>query len=141
MIYLIGEIVLYLLAALVVGVAAGWLLRDCWAEPSRAAEASLMPGPGAFAAVPESADRQVRQLEAELVDARARTAELEARAEARVQEVGSLTRRLAGAERRMQELERERALQNRALQVLHQQLEFAIERRAAAPARTSGAAG
>jgi len=152
-IYLIGEIVLYLLAALLLGTGAGWLLRD-WRAGQAVGAASEVPGvPGAFAAGPpftdslvgsragSPAESRVRDLEAELLGARACAAEFQASTAARMGEIEALTRRLTGAERRMLELERERALQNRALQVLHQQLELAVERRTPQSSRATGTAG
>jgi uncharacterized coiled-coil protein SlyX len=72
------------------------------------------------------------------LEVRARADALEGRSAAREHEIESLTKRLTGTERQVLELERERALQNRALQVLHQQLELAIERRAPPGARATG---
>ena len=55
-------------------------------------------------------------------------AELEARLEQKTEEYERLARSLEDEQRRIAELERERALQNQSLRVLHQQLELAEER-------------
>jgi hypothetical protein len=145
-IYLIGEIILYLLAALFLGGGAGWLLRDwrCGRESAASgSEASIYPpvNPAAAALTPKFDPHRVAMLEAELLEVRACTTELEAQTAARADQIETLTRRLTGALRQVQELERERELQNRALQVLHQQLEFAIERRGPEPVRANGTDG
>jgi hypothetical protein len=139
-IYLIGEIVLYLLAALLLGVGAGWLLRSVRSrqdvtvgfEPGRfpdLATAAIRPDDGRTAA-----------MESESLEQRARSVELEAWVDERDARIATLTRRLGAAERQVQELERERALQNRALQVLHQQLELALDRRPEQAPRAAGGA-
>ena len=139
MIYLIGEILVYLLAALLLGGGAGWLLRGARPTQSRSAGADLPPLPAGNKATSVQADPRTLMLETELMEVRARASELESQAAARAQQIETLTRRLTGAERQVQELERERALQNRALQVLHQQLELAVERRS--PVRATGTDG
>jgi septal ring factor EnvC (AmiA/AmiB activator) len=136
--YLIGEIVLYLFAALTVGGVAGWLLRSSLG--AGVATSDALPDATVYAADIGGAKRRAAELARDLADQRAAAAELEARGAAQTQQMEALTRRLADAERRVQELEHERALQNRALQVLHQQLELAVERRAPAPRRKPGAA-
>jgi hypothetical protein len=137
--YLIGEIVLYLFAALSVGVAAGWLLRASRGAVAASGDPSF-PDTTAYAADIGGAKRRAAELARDLADQRAAAAELEARGAAQTRQMVALTRRLTDAERRVEELEHERALQNRALQVLHQQLELAVERRAPAPLRKPGAA-
>jgi hypothetical protein len=79
-------------------------------------------------------------MESELLEQRARSVELEAWVDERDARIATLTRRLGAAERQVQELERERALQNRALQVLHQQLELALDRRPEQAPRAAGGA-
>lgn len=140
MIYLIGEIFVYLLAALLVGAVAGWLLRDWRAGQARGRETALpaIPMPRVIAEPVE--DPRVAELASALAGAEGCARALEARAETQAEEAASLARRLTTAERRVDELERERALQNRALQVLHQQLELAIERREPKPVRSVGTA-
>jgi hypothetical protein len=140
MIYLIGEIMLYLLAAMLVGTGAGWLLRDWRGAQGAAVERAAATGPVDVVMAPAEADARAARLEVELAQARARALQVDAEARTQVERLDALTRRLATAERRVEELERERALQNRALQVLHQQLEFAIERRTTHPGRMSGSA-
>jgi len=137
MIYLIGEIILYLLASLLVGTAAGWLLRD-WRGSQGASPA--LDAATALARPTIEADERVSRLEAELAQARAHALRAESDARTQAEHLDVAARHLSAAERRVEELERERALQNRALQVLHQQLEFAIERRVAPAARVSGSA-
>jgi len=140
-IYLIGEIVLYLLAALLLGGGAGWLLRDTRvrasvetaAEPQTAVESSAAPVPAADAA-------RIADLEAALAEARRQAAEWQGQLAAREADAESLTRRMSALSRQVEELQRERALQTRALQVLHQQLELAIERGEARHARANGTA-
>lgn len=140
MIYLIGEIMLYLLAAMLVGTGAGWLLRGWRGAPGTAVEHATATVAVNAAMLPAEADERAARLEAELAQARARVLQVDAEARTQVERLDVLTRRLGAAERRVEELERERALQNRALQVLHQQLEFAIERRTTHPGRMSGSA-
>lgn len=139
MIYLIGEMLVYLLAALVLGGGAGWLLRG--ARPAQIGP-TVSGLPALAAGDPATlvqADPRIPMLETELLEMRARASELESQSTARAQQIETLTRRLAGAERQVHELERERALQNRALQVLHQQLELAVEQRR--PVRATGTDG
>lgn len=130
MIYLIGEIVGYLLVALLLGICTGWLLRGARGR-SVGAAAVIMP-----ASRPVS-DPRVAQLDAELAVRLQRIRELEAKLAARAPESDIAVRRLTAAEQRVAELERERELQNRALKVLHQQLELATERRPREAARAS----
>jgi type IV secretory pathway TrbL component len=137
--YLIGEIVLYLCAALLAGVVAGWLLRASRGATNGGTDEALSDAT-AYAADIGGAKRRAAELARDLADQRAAAAELEARGAAQTRQMVALTRRLTDAERRVEELEHERALQNRALQVLHQQLELAVERREPAALRKPGAA-
>ncbi len=140
MIYLIGEIILYLLASLLVGTAAGWLLRDWRGSQGASPAIDAATVPTALALPTIEADERLSRLEAELAQARAHALRVESDARTQAEQLDVAARRLSVAERRVEELERERALQNRALQVLHQQLEFAIERRVAPAGRVSGSA-
>lgn len=121
MIYLIGEIVGYLLVALLLGICTGWLLRG--ARGRSVGSAAVV-----MAASSPVSDPRVAQLDAELAVRLQRIRELEAKLAARAPESEIAVRRLTAAEQRVAELERERELQNRALKVLHQQLELATER-------------
>jgi hypothetical protein len=128
-IYLIGEILIYLLAALLLGAGAGWLLRGSRSRQDAVAAFGAGELPGMALDPPRPQDGRVEALESELLEHRARSVELEASVGERDASIAALTRRLGVAERQVQELERERELQNRALQVLHQQLELALDRR------------
>lgn len=133
MTYLIAEIFVYLLAALVLGLGAGWLWRDQQA--------------GRQAAAAAESDAQVALREANLqaalqqaeTGAAAQAAEAASRQTRLQAAMAAMTLKLAGVEHRVVELQRERELQNRALQVLHQQLELAVERRT--PGSSNGTTG
>jgi TolA-binding protein len=103
MIWLISEILIYLMVALVLGIVAGLLWRG---RAERAAPATPIPDAETLA--------RARALESELA--------------ARNAEIGALQDRLAAAERHVEELLHERELQNRSIRLLHQQLEIAGDR-------------
>ena len=143
MIYLMGEIVLYLLAALLLGAGAGWLLRSravALAAPGESGPRSAAMADRGAARPADVGDAALEIEAAELQwrEAELRVSELQLQVDAHASESDALARRLAGAEGRIRELERERELQNRALQILHQQLELAVERRAARVIRSAG---
>jgi len=141
MTYLILEIVLYLLGALVLGLFAGWLLRGVRSQT--ATETLVLPTVLAAESVAESAGyaEQRREQQAEITAGRARARELEAMLATRQQDSAMLARKLEAAIGRVRELEGERALQHRAIEVLHQQLELANEWRGRRTGKTTGTNG
>jgi TolA-binding protein len=138
-IYLIGEIVLYLIAALLLGVGAGWLLRGVRLRTA-VHRAAAVPSFAEPAPAPIVDTGRIADLEAELAEARARGLEWQTQSAARGVELQSLSRRLSALARQVEELQKERALQTRALQVLHQQLELALERGEPRKVRATGTA-
>lgn len=141
MIYLVGEIVLYLVAALLLGMGAGWLLHGALVR--RAGEgAAAVPtfAERAADAAPAADTGRIADLEAALAQARAQALEWQSQSAARGAELQSVSRRLGAVSRQVEELQKERALQTRALQVLHQQLELALERGGPRPGRATGTA-
>jgi len=138
-IYLIGEIALYLLAALLLGVGAGWLLRGTRLHAGVDATA-VAPPLTVPAQAPDVDTGRIADLEAELAEARTQAQEWQTQSAARTAELQSLSRRLSAFSRQVEELQRERALQTRALQVLHQQLELALERGEPRRGRATGTA-
>jgi hypothetical protein len=138
-IYLIGEIAIYLIAALLLGVGAGWLLRGVRLRTG-ADGATLAPPFAEPVPAPSVHTARIAELEAQLADARAQTLDWQSQCEARETDLQSLSRRLSALSRQVEELQRERALQTRAVQVLHQQLELALERREPRKGRASGTA-
>lgn len=155
MIYLIGKIFIYLLIALGIGAAAGWLWRNLQAvDRESALERALMELRRRLPQIEMALRKRDEQLDAAHAELRAReealshqaelaaerdrlTEELErmraqpapaadARELAEAREtVERLNKALQAEQRRVEELSRERELQNRALVALEQQLDMA----------------
>jgi TolA-binding protein len=141
MTYLILEIVFYLLSALMLGLVGGWLLRGVRLRTAATTPAASTTSAAESAAESAGHEEQRRQHQAESAARHARVRELEAMLAARQQDSTRVARKLEATIGRVRELEGERALLHRAIEVLHQQLELANEWRGKRSGKGTGTNG